>query len=282
MGASDPWDAGNEPPLLEAPFSRSFPANIYKCDPFHILKYGIFRDTAASCIIRLCDLEYFDFDDSPFFNVPDRLSGAFAFYHMWCLANKKCATLKGFTRDNMKYPNASSFPWFTCKGSEVILLLMWLDHELTLFLRNPKQEGHRKFLQAMQQTIQGGLTYIGIMHSHGLWLPICCAKVQLDAGFSFVRGYAWLAEYCMGKKVSGFRLRPKLHYMMHLLIPLQADIDSGKPFALNAAIWLCEADEDYIGRISRVSRRVHARTATVRTTQRYLVRVRLLFDKLFS
>ena len=211
VGASDPWDAGNEPPLLEAPFSRSFPANIYKCDPFHILKYGIFRDTAASCIIRLCDLEYFDFDDSPFFNVPDRLSRAFAFYHMWCLANKKCATLKGFTRDNMKYPNASSFPWFTCKGSEVILLLMWLDYELTLFLRNPKQEGHRKFLQAMQQTIQGGLTYIGIMHSHGLWLPICCAKVQLDAGFSFVRGYAWLAEYCMGKKVSGFRLRPKLH-----------------------------------------------------------------------
>ena len=283
VGASNPWDDGNEPPLLQVPFSRNFPANVYKCDPFHILKFGIFRDCAASCIIRLAVMQYFDADEpGESTAVPERLQRAFSYYHMWTLACKKCSSLKGFTRANLNYMNTTSFAWINAKGSEVTLLFMWLDHQITLFLRNLKQEGDRRVLQAMLQTIQGGLAYVGTMHSHGLWLPICCAKVQLDAGYSFARGYAWLAEFCTRAGASGFRLRPKLHYFMHLLMPLQAEIDSGKPHALNAAIWLCEADEDFVGRIARVSRRVHARTASVRTIQRYLVKVRLMLEKLKS
>ena len=46
---------------------------------------------------------------------------------------------------------------------------------------------------------------------HGLFLPRCCAKTQLDSGFAFLRGYAWLASYCTENKISGYRLRPKLH-----------------------------------------------------------------------
>ena len=33
---------GHDTPLNLAPFSTTFPANLYKFDPFHVLKFGIF------------------------------------------------------------------------------------------------------------------------------------------------------------------------------------------------------------------------------------------------
>ena len=80
--------------------------------------------------------------------------------------------------------------------------------------------------------------------------------------------------------VSGFRLRPKLHYFMHMLISSKTELAADVPYVLNTALWLCEANEDYIGGIARVSRRVHPSTAATRTIQRYLVKVRLLLERL--
>ena len=277
LGASLPWES--TPPLNEAPFSVSSPAFLYKLDPFHVLKFGIFRDACASTVIRLCFLEYFDCEGE-LQNVPERLSRAFSFYKLWCLAEKKNPSLKGFTRMNMHYDNNHSFAWFNCKGSEVTLLMQWLDFQLLHFLENVKQESHRPELRAMHQMIRGGLNYIGIMHSHALWLPHCCARVKLEAGLTFTRGYAYMANRFISLGISGYRLRPKLHYMMHLLLELKEQVDAGLPYALNTGMWLCESNEDFIGRISRLSRRVHASTTAVRCLQRYLVKVRLLLGRL--
>ncbi|OLQ04139.1 Guanylate cyclase soluble subunit beta-2 [Symbiodinium microadriaticum] len=152
LGASLPWES--TPPLNEAPFSVSSPAFLYKLDPFHVLKFGIFRDACASTVIRLCFLEYFDCEGE-LQNVPERLSRAFSFYKLWCLAEKKNPSLKGFTRMNMHYDNNHSFAWFNCKGSEVTLLMQWLDFQLLHFLENVKQESHRPELRAMHQMIRG-------------------------------------------------------------------------------------------------------------------------------
>ena len=278
VGASDPWD--QVPPLNEAPYASRFPASLYKFDPFHVLKFGVFRDAVASTIIRLGHMAYFDYDDSESCGVPERLSRAYALYSMWCLAKGKCQTLKRFSRANFNYGTNSNFPWINAKGSEIVILMMWLEFQLQVFLREPKEPSDSVLLQAMLQMFRGGLSYIGIMHSHGIWLPHGCAKLQLDAGLSFARGYAWLASFFTALRLPGFRLRPKLHYMMHLLMDLKVPVDAGESYALNSALWLCESNEDFIGRISRVSRRVHPKTAAVRTAQRYLVKVRLLLERL--
>ena len=279
MGRSNPWVT--TPPLNEAPFAATFPSSLYKFDPFHVTKFRVFRDAVASCVVRLACMKYFDFEAGESVSVDSRLERAYNLYKLWTLAAGKVATLKKFTKKNFNFERYAAFPWVNCKGSEVTLMLMWLHFLLgNLLAKPPKEPADRLPMRAMYQMIEGGLNYVGIMHSHGLHLPAACARLQVQAGMSFIRGYAWNAKFCMGLKVTGFRLRPKLHYMHHLMFDAQRQLNQGDSFVLSTSLWLCESNEDFIGRLARVSRRVASKTAGLRTTQRYLVKVRCLLERL--
>ena len=126
IGRSVPWES--TPPLNEAPFSTDFPANLYKFDPFHVLKFGIFRDAVGSTIVRLALMGYIDFDDdNGTRNIVDRLSRGFSLYKMWCLAENRNPSLKNFTKANMSFETFKKFAEVNCKGSEVTLLMQWLN-----------------------------------------------------------------------------------------------------------------------------------------------------------
>ena len=181
----------------------------------------------------------------------------------------------------MNFSKYRHFPWINCKGSESVLLMMWLDCYLGILLEKPaKQQWHLQPLQAMRQTAQAGLTFVGIMHSHGLWLPRCCSELLMDSGLSFLRGYNFLATHCMDRRVTGFRLRPKLHSLGHIVFDTRVQLARGAQYTLSPAIALCEQNEDFIGRQSRTSRRVAAKTCSIRTIQRYLVKIRFLLQRM--
>ena len=196
---------------------------------------------------------YFDFSAEDYRNIPDRLTRGYALYKLWCLASNKNPSLKGFTKLNLNFETTSKFAWVNAKGSEVTMLMQWLDFLVPTFAAEPKQASDLVFLRAVSQMIRGGLDYIGVMHSHGIWLPLNCGKVQLQGGLAFARGYSFLAQHLMEQGCTGYRLRPKLHYLMHLLIHLKSQIDKNAPWVLNEALHLCESNEDFIGRLSRVS-----------------------------
>ena len=278
MGTSDPWDA--LPPLNHAPYSSTFGASLYKFDPFHVLKFGVFRDAVGSILIRLALMTYFDCEGEST-AIESRLQRAFSLFSMWCLAERKFPAIKHFTKANLNFANFRCFPWLNAKGADITLVMMFLHFYLRVTLLEPLKRSEDLIpLQAMLQLLEGGLTYIGVMHSHGLWLTRACARLQLMAGFSFYRGYLFMADFCTQAKVAGFRLRPKIHYFHHLLYEVQLQLSSNVEFVYSAAAYLCEQNEDFIGRISWVSRRVAARTSGLRTTQRYLVKTRFLLERL--
>ena len=255
MAASEPWN--QLPPLNYAIYSHEFPASLYKLDPFHVTKFGVFRDCVGSTLVRLCRMRYFDFEEGESTSVDARLERAFNIYKLWALAEGKCITLKRFSKANMNFEKLRSFAWVNAKGSEVTLLMMWLQWYLEHVLQKPlKNQDDKVPLHAMQQTVQGGLTYIGIMHSHGIFIPAACARFQVDAGMAFIRGYAFLANHCTLNKVSGFRLRPKLHYFHHLVHEAQVQIQKGAERVVSSVLFLCEQNEDFIG---RVRSHVHAK-----------------------
>ena len=279
MGRSDPWE--RLPPLNRAPYASRFAAGLYKFDPFHVTKFGVFRDAVGSCVIRMCLMRYFDFEEQGSVSIASRLERAYSKYKLWTLACGKNTTLKRFSRANFNFERFNQYPWVNGKGSEITLLLMWVDFYIDELLRKPlKCSDDAVPLRAMLQMVRGGLNWIGIMHSHGIWLPRACAQTQVDAGLSFIRGYSFLAQYCMERRVAGFRLRPKLHYLHHLVMEAQSQLQGDASWVLNCAVFLCEQNEDFIGRLARVSRRVAAATAGLRTTQRYLVKVRFLLERL--
>ena len=106
IAASDPWDT--LPPLNAAPYSNSNPASLYKFDPFHVTKFGVFRDCVGSTVVRLGALQYFDFEEGQSISVDARLERAYNMYKMWALASGKCSTLKKFSRANMNYEKKGS------------------------------------------------------------------------------------------------------------------------------------------------------------------------------
>ena len=283
VGTVSPWQDETAHPFSCLPFSDRQDPTMFRRDPFHLLKFGFARDLAAGIIVQLCALGYFDIgiDDGDSRSVEERLGRAFGHFNLWCLATSKQKHLKSFTRENLKFPKNSSLPFLSAKGADVTLVLTWLSFVLTGFFENPLQQDHLPLLSAMQQTTQGFLDYIGVMHSHGLWLPRCCAKVLCRAGFRLVRGYCYLADYSVKNKlIGGYNLRPKLHYFHHSLIDMQKGLqNSSRKWFLNHAIWNCEANEDYIGRQARISRRVDARTCSLRTLERYLVKVRAVMAR---
>ena len=88
-------------------------------------------------------------------------------------------------------------------------------------------------------------------------------------GFSFLKSCPELARYCFDAKRGWlYLLFPKLHSLHHMIIKLHADAKScGMSMSLLATT--CQQDEDCVGRLDSVSRRVSPHLTMLRTLQRY-------------
>lgn len=75
--------------------------------------------------------------------------------------------------------------------------------------------------------------------------------------------YAKLATMCHAKGIKAFKYRPKYHLSMHIVEDLK--LHHFNP--ANGAVWM---DEDYIGRVSRVSRTCHPLLQATRCIQKCL------------
>lgn len=210
---------------------------------------------------------YFD-NDGDSRNVPDRLLRAHRLFKLWCEAEKKSCTLKNFTRANLHFTKASAFPYLGGKGADVTVVLMFLEWFLKMLVRAPKS-GDEIILSAMLQLVQGTLNFLGVMHSHDLFLPNGCAGYMAKQGLVALRSYSYCAKVAMEDSHRLFCLRPKFHYWAHTIYELRESYYQGHKQVLNPCIFNCEANEDFIGRVSRLSRRVSARLPIKRSLQRY-------------
>ena len=80
MGQTDPWET--LPPLNRAPYSSQFKVGMYKFDPFHVTKFGVYRDAVGSVLVRLCLMTYFDFEEGCSTSMDSRLDRAFSLFSM--------------------------------------------------------------------------------------------------------------------------------------------------------------------------------------------------------
>ena len=274
--ATPPWDT--EPVLNGIPFDSVNPAKLYRKDVFHMLKFGVLKDLGASTVMYLGQLGYWDTPGESR-AIDARLARAYAYFKLWCDASGKCTTLKKFSSANFHRKRAWSFPYLGGKGSDAVLLCSFLDFYLHLKSAQLLHPSHGPLLQAMRETVQGALSFVGIMHSHDCFLSPPCAAFLAKSGMRLIKGYAYLASRCIDERRCFYALRPKLHFFQHTVLELQTQVSQGDTHILSPAVWNCEANEDYIGRICRIGRRVSPRLTTLRTLEYYLVACKLLFRR---
>ena len=88
-----------------------------------------------------------------------------------------------------------------------------------------------------------------------------------------------LGRKALQVRVRGFVLKPKTHSLHHVAYSIKVQLQQGHALILNPEVGATEVNEDYIGRVSRLSRRVGVRLCDERVIQRVFLKTRALQRK---
>lgn len=275
-----PWT--DRPTLTTLEYDESKPEDLLKLDIFHLWKVGTGRDLVGSGVVVFCRLGLFDApgDDKAF---PSRLARAHSSFKLWTLANRKSPGLQSFSKAFFSMKSFADSPWSNSKGSDTTLLSHWLLWFTGLLLTNPTAESqpHERLLRIFKHTVDQALQMFSICYGHGLWLDRICAKHLYTRMILLLRGYRSLAAEAMKLQMVAWALKPKFHAMHHVAFGLRQQLLNGSRTIMNPISWGNEQNEDTVGRIARLSRKVSVRTITKRTLSRYFLKKRALMKRQF-
>ena len=202
-------------------------------------------------------------------NLHDRLHRAHSSFQLWCIAECEQPGLRSFTQAFFNIKTKASFPWSSSKGSDTTLMLRWLRF-LTALELSQDSPRHESFLRKLKHLVEHGLEAFRVVHNHGLWLERACAKLLYGHLMLLLRSYKAVAKECHAKRLAGFSLVPKFHAIHHVAVSIGSDVRSGAAMVLNPLYAGCEMNEDFVGRLSRLSRKLGTKTLTRRVLQRHL------------
>eukprot|EP00438_Fugacium_kawagutii_P023150 Skav208959 [mRNA] locus=scaffold1580:286172:287947:+ [translate_table: standard] len=258
MGVKLPWD--RTPPFLRHLHHDTFDAASFFCaDLWHCIHLGVGRSWVASVINLLLS-------ELPQSNLDLKWEFLTSHYHRWCRANKVQAHISKVTGYLMSYDDKTGKTGRWHKGSLTTNMCKWLCKLLSDVPSD--QDGYLSMCKRATQQLNAMLK---CFYEGDFFLSKQECLDSASLGSAFLRTYYFLAEkqYELNKP-SMFPLYPKLHLLHHCVLRLASDghrhACSQNPMATG-----CQMDEDCIGKLSRLSRRVCIRTTMERTMQRYMV-----------
>lgn len=108
---------------------------------------------------------------------------------------------------------------------------------------------------------------LSALYREGLFIPSERAGRIADQGLQFLRLYAEVATICFNRKQKRFPFTPKGHYLHHQFLQLLHQ-SRRQTWCINMLIFAVQMEEDYIGKPSRLARRVSCKTTSLRVIQR--------------
>ena len=226
----------------------------------------------------MCRVGLFDFEDSESRGINLRLQRAHGAFKLWALTNGKSPGLRSFTRAFMNVQKSfSTSPWSNSKGSDSVLLCKWLYFYTGLMLSSEPQ-GFEQFLRVARKVLQNIIGMHALWETHGLFLPRPCAQLLYIKIMTVCKGYHMLARMGMEDfKMVGFGVKPKYHGLKHLAWDIRAQLLAGAPMVLSANMCSCESNEDHVGKVCSLARKVSTKTIGQRLLQRYFLKSKALF-----
>lgn len=113
-------------------------------------------------------------------------------------------------------------------------------------------------------------TAISFMYRSGYWIRASCGHKLAMWLLYFLQSYGTCAKICLREGKCRFSLIPKTHSLHHVIWELQAQAEKNV-WIENPLAFSVQMQEDYIGRPSRLSRRVSARQMIRHVVDRSLV-----------
>lgn len=296
IGLSNPWPQNAPSPLLQIPSYSANPVLFWRRDPFHAFKQTIGGHFAASLIVLFaCDVGLWKADGLSS-AVDEMLARAFYDFAFWVKHEWRGFVvnhIKAFTRQILHFKDQLAFPFARFKGSDQMILLRWLRHLVlhgpvfetdvcrgdVCLINNPPPGWRSEFFWYAYTGCDGAIQFFHSLHREGVWLQEAVARGMAENCQTFCCSYRRLAMLCHLQGLARFHLEPSLHTFYHFKMDLSPNQSSPGSVKLSPATSTTEADEDFVGRICRLCRAVHAQTCTKRCIERYLIRCHFEFEK---
>ena len=276
--AARPWGLQG-PSFAAVPYDREHPEKIMQRDTFHNTKIGIYRDFVGSTVLLLCELGYWH--DSDHSNAREHLlNRAHGSFKMYCLAVHRPAALHSFSTSNFNVPTKAKYAWISSKGSDTILLMEWLAVQTRAFLNDSVDPSHAEVLETMNRAARAGNDWMKALYKHGIFQSRQCALALYREERRFLLNYNKLAHMCLNVfHFPGYAQKPKLHMMAHTALEQQQWLKQGLQWIPSPILFACDANEDMVGKISRISRRTHQKTTCEATLEMFLIKNKALYRR---
>lgn len=251
-----------EPPaVLQLPKNPGFPESLLVWDLFHAWHIGAGKTFLASALFVLISSPAYEG------SVDLRCEQVTQDYVQWSQRTGYRCQLRRITKAKLGGLSTTSFPigaW--SKGSTTTCLTKFFLDACSKYQQHVDSDVLFKLAQRaalrIDQFLQG-------IYSHEVWIPSEEAKPLISAGFAFLQFYGVAVKVAYQRGLLLFQLMANFHRIHHVLYEMHVQATENK-WVLNPLHCATQADEDFIGRPSRISRRVSPRLTIQRTLERSL------------
>ena len=212
-------------------------------------------------------------------NMDVKLESAHGHFTLWLRTVKKTAALRSFTKNLFNYKSRSSYVWSNTKGSDTALLCQWLATAAAGFLVEESDRRKRDALSMIVTAANLSTTWTNSIYKHGIFLTRTCGAYLYEQGQAFINAYVWLAGFSQEEKLCLFAVKPKLHFQKHTLLEIYLQLQAGCTSIFNPATFECSQNEDLIGKMCKLGRKVDTRVITQRCLEFYLIKVAMLLRR---
>ena len=156
--------------------------------------------------------------------------------------------------------------WF--KGADTTSLCLYLESKyLTLIADNPEHE-HKGYFCNILETLKAANVFLKTLYHASVWLTSQERSLALTSSDRFFQAFAACANYAYSIGKARWKYIPKFHMFAEIAWRLRKD-QSSSLYSLNPVCEATQVDEDFVGRVSTMSRAVSIRTQHFKTLERY-------------
>ena len=250
------------PKFLELPHEPGRAASFFTYDIWHAYHLGVAKTFLASVFAIASDC-------IPRGAINERFLELTAEFLQWCDERNRAAWVTGITKESCGWPNRSAYPngqWSKGHISTMFheFLQAWFEkHE------NDYQISQHRLLSLCMEANKLANGFLSELYSQDLWLTSETADSIGRNGLRFMGIYMRLATMCYNDGVALFAYMPKAHVVHHIFDTLVTAARS-QAMVENPMAYGVQMDEDFIGKCSRLARRVGPSQAIVRVLERSL------------
>ena len=168
-------------------------------------------------------------------------------------------------------------------GSDVMMVLQWLNFLIPLILKNERLGGPRaqEFVESnvpLERWHPDIRNLHWILQTHGLLLQRACGQRLHQLSMKIAKSYHWLAKWwCRKLLVSAWSHNLMAWNTTHT--NWERRFLSCSELCLNPLAFNCEGNEDHVGRVCKPGRSVSTRSVSKRVHQRYFLKTRALIRR---